>query len=142
MSEEEARIALVQEYWSNTRNWYGVLLGLAIVFFTVVQVRDDLQKLGVAYWPMSLSVIFSQTAYVIIRAFVNLRLGETAVDIPRSVGATDRNYLKILRDKTTDEVKKKYRWKIGLWLGTAMGWSCWTILTFSLVFVVLVLLGV
>jgi hypothetical protein len=42
-------IALLQEYGSTARNWYSVLLGLAIVFFAAVQVRDQMQTFKLCF---------------------------------------------------------------------------------------------
>lgn len=149
MSEEEARIALLQEYDSNARNWYNVLLGLAIVFFTIVQVRAELRTFGLPYdgfqvtlWAASLAFIFSQTGYVLIRAVVHIRLAEIVVDLAKSNDASDKNYLKILLDKTEEKIKEKPWWKIGWLLGTPIGWFCWTIPTVLSALVVLVFLRV
>jgi hypothetical protein len=133
--EQDARIALLQEYGSNARNWYTVLLGLAIVLFTAVQAKDDLLKLSIgkfSLWPVSLAVIFSQTVYSIIRAAVSVKLARFVVRIERPLNVTYGNYLEELDDKVRKKLKEKrfwklHHWKIGLGLGDSLlWWLRWT----------------
>jgi hypothetical protein len=127
--EQEARIALLQEYGSNLRNWYNVLLGLAIVFFTVVQVRTELQAyvmcffgFRVTLWAASLAVMASQTAYAVIRTAAHARLAESVVGvkIPEHFDP-NKTYLEILRDQV--DTRRRLR------LGSVLGWILWSLVT-------------
>jgi hypothetical protein len=138
--EQEARIALLQEYGSAARTWYSVLLGLAIVFFAAVQVRDQMETFRVCFgwfqmtlWRASLAVIASQALFAIVRAVASLGLAKSVVGIkmPEHFDAS-KTYLEILRD----EVERK---RI-LWLGTWGGWIVWTVATVSLICLLLPLL--
>lgn len=142
MSEQEARIALYREYGSNARNWYNVLLALAIAFFTAVQVR---QVLPTCLWWSILIMMLSQAPYVIIRAVVGVRLAEYVVEVkmPESFDPK-RTYVEVLREKIKKDVENNVPllgpwWKRGVGLGTPGGWLYWilasALLTVFLVFV-------
>ena len=126
--EQEARIALLQEYASNARNWYSVLLGLAIVFFAAVQAGLQLQIYNVCFdgffkmtlWRLSLAVIASQVLYAMVRAADNTNLARSVVGVNMPV-PFDANKLEILRD----EVERKGKLLLWLWR-TWRGWIVWT----------------
>ena len=141
--EQDARIALLQEYGSNARNWYTVLLGLAIAFFAVVQVRHELQLPSCIpvwqytlcdFWPYSVAVTISQTLYVVYRDVHSSKLANNVIEatIPKVSEANgERNYLLLLRN----QVDKETMWsrRLGKTGSLLIGWLIFTIVIMFLV---------
>jgi hypothetical protein len=124
--EQDARIALHREFGSNARNWYNVLLAMAIVLFAAVQVRRDLAYMGL--WEITLAIIFSQVIYAVIRAAVSVRLAREVViaDLPPS--QPPRNFLRDLDHEVRQRLNASEYWRVGLALGDRLGWwVVWTI---------------
>lgn len=125
--EQEARIALLQEFGSNARNWYNVLLAWAVVLFAAVQVRSDLSCMGL--WGGALMVIFFQVLYAVIRAAVSVKLARSVVSVRLPVHARYQTYLEELDDQVRNKLREESAfWKVGLRLGDSLRWwILWTI---------------
>ena len=130
--EQDARIALLQEYGSNARNWYNVLLTLAIVLFAAVQVRQELERyilcipwFRLTLWGTSLAAIASQAVFAALLAAASSSTARSVVGvkIPEHFDAS-KTYLAIIRDSVDRGWKRR--------LGTWYGWILWTIVIFPL----------
>jgi hypothetical protein len=127
--EQEARIALLQEYGSNARSWYNVLLTLAIVLFAPVQVRQLLELYRMCFygfrltlWGASLAAIASQAVFTALRAVANSNAAKKIVRIkmPEDFDFS-KTYLETLRDLVDTEWNRR--------LGSWYGWILWTLIT-------------
>lgn len=130
---QEARIALYREFGANARNWYSVLLAMAIVLFAAVQVRRDLASMGL--WEITLAVIFSQVIYAVIRAAVSVKLARKVVTFDFRPDWPHRNILGNLDDKAREKLRESRYWSLGLDLGDDLRWWIASTIVCSLAFV-------
>lgn len=124
--EQEARIALLREYSANGRNWYTVLLTSAIVLFTAVQVKADLEAWHV--WEAVLLLVFWQMLYAIIRAAVSIKLAQLVVGVRIHPIPAYMTCLEVLRDEVERALENEGAfWRLGLRLGDSVQlWVSWT----------------
>jgi hypothetical protein len=123
--EQDARIASLREFSANARNWYGVLLTLAVVLFTAVQVRDQLTYAGL--WGVVFAIVY-QALYAVIRAAVSVKLGRSVIRVRVPPHLQYKGYLEGLDDQVRDKLKQEHiLWSVGLRLGDHLkGWVVWT----------------
>jgi hypothetical protein len=120
--EQDARVALLQHFGSYVRSWTTILVTIAIVFFTAVQVREALSAL---FWVV-LFPLGSQLPYAMMRWAWHGRLCERTIDVdpPNDKGP----YLRRLHDMVTlraPDASASHGFRILSWTCDWLVWLVW-----------------